>query len=90
LSEGALIAVVLESCSWILVVVSFQLCVFASPYDIAVSGFVKQTPIAIINVVQNMDLLFMQSSLNASIKYLLHIRLFKVEDEVFKDDSVGI
>jgi hypothetical protein len=41
-------------------------------------------------VVQNMDLLFMQSRLNVSIKYLLHIRLFKVEDEVFKDDNVGI
>jgi hypothetical protein len=61
-----------------------------SPYDTAISGFAKQTPIAIINVVQNMDLLFMQPSINASIKYLLHIRLFKVEDEVFKDENVGI
>ena len=37
-----------------------------------------------------MDLLFMQSRINASIKYMLHIRLFNVEDEVFKDDNVGI
>lgn len=61
-----------------------------SPYDTAISGFAKQTRIAIINVVQNMDLIFMQSRINASIKNMLHIWLFKIEDEVSKDDNVGI
>ena len=70
----------------------FSCCVISivsirSPYDRDIAGFAKQTPIAIVNVVQNMDLLFMQSRRNASIKYLLHLRLFKVDDEVFKADN---
>ena len=84
-----------DSSSIGIVFLDFGCCVISivritSPYDTAISGFAKQTPIAIINVVQNMDLIFMQSRLNASIKNMLHIWLFKIEDEVFKDDNVGI
>ena len=36
-----------------------------------------------------MDLFIHAIKTKCSIKYLLHIRLFKVEDEVYKDDHVG-